>query len=230
MRVSKSLWLALGAAIPLLMAASPVGVPSRLKVQQVTATTNGGNFTAKGTASGASSISYTQFSDSGNIRKGYIGDGSAGDSDIYLVADAASANIRVNPGTGGDFIVNGVTATPDSLDVNSSVVGCSTTPTISTKVRAFGRLVVANVSSGTTCTSNSISKSLTITGLPANMQSVDAGFQSCAYTRFLDNGVSVDGTVSINGTTLSFGRTGTSNWTSSGTFQLVSGFTCAWVR
>jgi hypothetical protein len=43
-----------------------------------------------GGSTGASNVAYMTFYDSGGTRKGYIGDASAGDSNMYLIADAGA--------------------------------------------------------------------------------------------------------------------------------------------
>lgn len=122
---TKALLIAV-AFIPFLLAASN-GFPSRPRFQAVgintTAPATAGqmiaagniranvasaSFTAKGTASGASSFSWLEFTDSGDVRKGYVGDDSAGTSDVSLGCDTAPCNVNILPGGTGLPMLKGI--------------------------------------------------------------------------------------------------------------------------
>lgn len=82
---------------------------------------------------GGLSISYVSFLDSTATELGYVGDRSDSNSDIYLTANTASANIRLTSGSGGSVIVNGSpilamaagTYTPTYTVVSGGISGSS---------------------------------------------------------------------------------------------------------
>ncbi|MEK7646906.1 MAG: tail fiber domain-containing protein [Patescibacteria group bacterium] len=57
-----------------------------------------------GVSTGANNIAYLTFHDVNNVRKGFIGDGAASNSDIYLISDAGNIIIA---GTGGNCTFTG---------------------------------------------------------------------------------------------------------------------------
>jgi hypothetical protein len=208
------------ACVGVTLIADAGGLPSRPKFQQVTVTPGSVR------SLGWPSVSPTTGT---GVEVGFTG----GKGIVLSYNRAASTYQPLELQGSALTIFDGTTTTtvtPDALNASANLTGCTTDPAPNVKVRAFGRLVIADVSASTSCTSNSTTKQFAMTGLPAGMQSLDGGFVSCAYIRALDNGTSVDATVSVNGTTLSMSRTGISTWTASGTWQLVSGFTCSWIR
>jgi hypothetical protein len=134
--------------------------------------------------------------------------------------------------TSSTFSVNGVVATPDSYSGTGTIVGCTTSPTVSISVKAFGRLVIGEIASGgsTTCTSNSTSFNIT-TSIPAALLPSSSNFSVCGDTNVLDNGTSAGAWATIaSGGTIGFSKVTTDVFTSSGTKQIVRGFYCQWLR
>lgn len=109
---------------------------------QIIADRNGGNFVARGTANGASNVAYLTFHSDNGTEMGYVGDANSGNSDIYLVASAASANVRFEAGSGGAIIgtasqmqVNGIhNGTAPTGATNQYIASGTYTPTITNGV------------------------------------------------------------------------------------------------
>lgn len=83
---------------PMLMAPSG-GYPSRPTFQQVTSV-NTEAYTAKGTATGVSNVSYLAFRDSAGTRTGYVGDPSISDANVALSCDTSPCNVQILPTAG----------------------------------------------------------------------------------------------------------------------------------
>lgn len=127
MRNKLALFIAL-AFLPFLVHSD--GFPSRPTFQHVTIRngalslngTTQQKITGQALGSGTAAVSYFAWSDSGGTRKGYVGDADAGDSDISLVAETASANINLQTSSG--LVVSnstmGVTASAPALRLFAS--------------------------------------------------------------------------------------------------------------
>lgn len=79
----------------------------------LTANGNGAVITVKGAAAGASNVGYIQFVDSGAIRKGYIGDANAGNSDITVGVDVGAFSVAT---TANSFVVGAAVGTTQTFD------------------------------------------------------------------------------------------------------------------
>jgi hypothetical protein len=142
-------------------------------------------------------------------------------------------NIAIGNNDNPSFSVNGVTSTPDSYSGTAAISGCTTAPTVSLTVKAFGRLVIAEVASGgsATCTSNSSGFSLS-TSIPAALLPADSNNSVCSAIEALDAGTAItSGIASIgSGGTIFLSKLPSELWTSSGTKQIVRGFYCQYLR
>ena len=70
-----------------------------------------------GGATGDANKTWIAFYDSNIVRKGYVGDASASDDDIYLASD--TGDIRLEPGGGNVLITGAVSAT--TVDIGSTI-------------------------------------------------------------------------------------------------------------
>jgi hypothetical protein len=198
----------------------------------------------KGTSTGNANQNYIQFSDSAGTSKGVVGDTSASDQDVYLsnATSAANTNVTANTGSvrlsfdnGSTFpttfsstatTINGVTVTPDSYSGTGTLNGCTTSPTTQLEARAFGRLVVVQMT-GNSCTSTGGSGVFFVTSsLPASLQpaTIINSNTHCGMTEGLNNatGTQVIVFASANSSTFSLGIPNGS-WAGAGTksFQNV---------
>lgn len=190
----------------------------------VTAISGGPNFVAKGTATGASNISYLSFSDSGNTRKGYVGDDSGANSDITLSSDLGGvkflAPLGVSASTGSSY----VDMTPLTGTFTMTLSGFSSPPGLTATYYRIGNIVTLVIPGPAVATSNSTSFSTST--LPSPIQSAKTQLIGLSSYACEDNGViggSFTCDVSVNGANLTFTKSGSSTgWTSSGQKGIAS--------
>jgi hypothetical protein len=176
---------------------APAGSPGLVII------TNGEGARIKGSAAGAANVAYLSFYDSNGVRTGYVGDGSSGNSDIYLGTDTAGSSIRLVNSATGQVVGFGPTAgvfvdmTPDTGTVTLTQTGGTTAPTVTAVWAKMGNLVMMQVPAFAAMTSNSTA--LTFTGVPAEIRPIRAQTIGVWPNFFIDGGVQQGPTISIAG-------------------------------
>lgn len=194
------------------------GLPSRPAFQQVTinqATTNGNSLILN--AAGPSNTTPLTFSLNGAPTAAIFPLGAAGVGctsavlgDFCIRTVGGAVRISVDSGASSNPVAVITTAV-----ATGTIVGCTTTPSVTINYTRVGNLVVGHFVGSASCTSNSAGTSIT-TAIPVAMEAVSS--QNVAMNDWVDNGVGVAGYLNIpaGGTTITVNKLGSAAWTTTG--------------
>jgi hypothetical protein len=225
-----------------------VGVAAPTSAGQVLALRAGANFDARGTGSGSANSSFLQFTDSGAVRKGYVGDASGAEPDIYVACDQSPCDIELVSTGAGTVNANGsAVCTANGTNCPSAAApstgtftitwddACTTSPTSVVDWVAVGNLVtwVFRSASGFPCTSDSVSTATSSAIIPVAIRPATSIASNNMFAGFTNNGTLGFGCLSIFSTgtvQASFASTGScGTWTNSGSKAIVSGMTFSYI-
>ena len=84
----------------------------------------------RGATTGNANNAYLRFQDSAGTSMGFVGDASSSNSDLYLTASTAAANINLNPGAGGNVLITGTAIPRTAFTSVTGGTGALLAPTV----------------------------------------------------------------------------------------------------